>query len=186
MGFEPTTTGLGGPQNTPVIDYKLVEADFLVWLRSRDLTGDYVDGIQSSLRRFAQPIRVPIDVARIFHTLSVGQKHGLIRAIRNLFNFYEAQGFVEKAWLDLLRRNIPRDEVGFDINVPDEAAVVESLRRLGAAEGFWRYSAVYNLILDSGLRLSEAILFVESLNVSDIQCFDGFCVALWAILERAS
>jgi intergrase/recombinase len=176
VGFGPTTTGLGG-HHPSFIDYCSVKDDFSVWLRSRGLSEDYWVGMLRHLDRFSKPIHVPLDVARVFDGLSVGQRHGLIRAVRNLLKFYEFQGFAGKDWLDLLRKNIPKDEVGFDVNVPDEAAVVESLRRLGEAKGFWRYFSVYNLVLDSGLRLSEAIRFVDSLKLSDVQCFDGFCVA---------
>jgi hypothetical protein len=50
-----------------------------------------------------------MDVARIFEPLSVGQRHTMIRAVRSLFNFYEAQGLASEWWLDLLRKNIPKE-----------------------------------------------------------------------------
>jgi len=184
VGFEPTTTGLGGPNRCSVIDYATVKQDFQVWLRSRSLTDDYIKGILSSLRRFGSPLRLPIDVAKMFQNLSVGQKHGLIRAVRNLLNFYEAQGFAEKAWLDLLRKNIPRDEVGFDINVPAEEQIVDSLKQLSSDAGHEVYFAIYNLILDSGIRVIEAVRLVEDLDHVQIEKANGFYVATLGMMRK--
>jgi len=184
VGFEPTTTGLGGPNSRSVIDYATVKQDFEVWLRSRSLTDDYVKGILSDLRRFGCPLRLPIDVAKMFQSLSVGQKHGLIRAVRNLLNFYEAQGFAEKAWLDLLRKNIPRDEVGFDINVPVEEQIVGSLKQLSSDGGHAVYFAIYNLILDSGLRVIEAVRLIEDLDHVQIEKVNGFYVATLGMMRK--
>ncbi len=59
-----------------------------------------------------------------------------------------------KEFLDDLRKAIPKDEVGIDIRVPDER-IVSDLRRISSKS--LRGQAVYNLLLDSGLRLVEVI-----------------------------
>jgi len=92
--------------------------DFIEFLKSRNLNRRYIHCIISYLDKYVKVISGPMDVVRIFSGLSTGQQHNLNRAIRNLFNFLEAQGFNE-AYLDLLRKNIPRDHVGVDLKVPE-------------------------------------------------------------------
>jgi len=159
-----------------VIDFELVEDDFKVWLKSRGLSEGYVRQMLSCFRRFGVKIKGPMDVVKVFSGLSRGQKHKMIRAVRNLFNFYEAQGLVDKAWLDVLRKNIPRDEVGVDLMVPTDEAIIRSLRKLSKPR-FMRFFAVYNLVLDSGLRLVEAVRLINSLSTVQIQKQNGFYVA---------
>ncbi|MEM2099146.1 MAG: hypothetical protein QXU99_05330 [Candidatus Bathyarchaeia archaeon] len=92
----------------------------------------------------------PMDVLKIFSGLTVGQQHNLIRALQNLFSFLRAQGF-SRDYLDVLRRNLPRDEVGFDLRIPSAEEVVKSLRAM--SETCLKYRALYDLVVDSGLRL---------------------------------
>ena len=162
------------PAPIPLV-FEEIEDDFTLWLRSRQLSKGYVDQMLSSLRRFGVKIKGPMDVVSVFSGLSRGQSHQMIRALRNLFNFYEAQG-VDKTWLDILRKNIPTDKVGIDLMVPTEEAIIESLRKLSKPR-FERFFAVYNLILDSGLRLTEAVRLISSLSTVQIQRQDEFCVA---------
>ena len=168
--------GLGRSCRGRVIDFELVEDDFSLWLKSRGLSEGYVRQMLSCFRRFGAEIKGPMDVVKVFSGLSRGQKHKMIRAVRNLFNFYEAQG-VSKAWLDVLRKNIPRDEVGVDLMVPTEEAIAESLRKLSKPR-FMRLFAVYNLVLDSGLRLVEAVRLINSLSTVQVQRQNGFWVAI--------
>lgn len=105
------------------------------------------------LDRYVDIIAEPMDVSRVFKGLTVGRRHHMIRAIRNLFNFCEAQGY-SRDWLDMLRRNLPKDEVGIDLKIPSQEEVVRSLRVMDKA--LMKYRALYNLVLDSGLRLIEA------------------------------
>jgi len=108
------------------------------------------------LHRFVtKPITGPMDVVGVFEGLSVRQRHQLIRAVRNLFNFYESQGLASKERLDLLRMNIPKDEVGLDLWIPSEEEIIDSLKALSKAKNCRVYSALFNLILDSGLMVSE-------------------------------
>lgn len=188
VGLEPTrprkaTGSQGLPGN--VINFSVVKGDFKVWLESRGLTRDYIRQMLSCLRRFSnKPIEKPVDVAQVFSNLSVGQKHGMIRAFRNLLNFYEAQGLVDTAWLNLLRKNIPRDEQGFDINVPTEEEIVYSLQKLSQRKTYPVHFAIYNLILDSGMRVIEAVKLLKNLKELHIEEADGFYIATLGYMRK--
>lgn len=80
----------GGPSWVCPIDFNEVEGDFRLWLQGR-ASGEYVKQVLSCLRRFGRPIRQPIDVAKAFSRLTVGQRHHMIRALRNIFKFYKCQ-----------------------------------------------------------------------------------------------
>jgi intergrase/recombinase len=89
----------------------------------------------------------------MFSKIKRGKRH-LVLALRTLFNFYEAVG-VDKDCLDVLRKALPKVQCGIDLKIPDEAKIIESLRKLFKAPV--KYQARYNLLLDSGLRLIEAV-----------------------------
>jgi len=97
------------------------------------------------------------------------QKRHLVNALRNLFNFCQAQGLADKQWLDLLRSNLPKTSIGVDLRVPSENEIVEALKRIRDANANPRYFALYNLLLDSGLRVTEAIMLFNSLISHSIQ-----------------
>jgi len=132
------------------------------------------EGILSYLDRFVTVIGEPMDVVRVFAPLSRGQQHNLDRGLRALFNFLEAQGY-PKVFLDAFRKNIPRVEGGIDLKVPSEERVMDSLRKM--VHCYPNYNAVYNLILDSGLRLIESCRLVNSLGSVELERLQGFVVA---------
>mgnify|MGYP005631607241 CR=1 FL=1 len=112
----------------------------------------------------------PIDVVSLFDGLpSESARRHLTNGLRNLFNFYEAQGYPD-AWLNLLRKNLPKVKVGVDLWIPEPEDIAESLRRLKMRGG--RYYALYNILLDSGLRLTEGIRLYNSLIDGDVQFED--------------
>ncbi|MDI6905643.1 MAG: integrase [Candidatus Bathyarchaeia archaeon] len=122
-----------------------------------------------------------MDVVRLFQGITVGQKHNLIRALRNLLNFYEAQGLANRDWLDVLRMNIPKDETSPDLNFPEESEIIESLRLVSRAERRFEAScAVYNLILDSALRVTEAVRLFNNIvqDRVEVEHNNGFYNAL--------
>jgi intergrase/recombinase len=199
-GFEPArpkrTTGLAvgsfgeiGEKKASFVDFSVVREDFVAWLKNRGITEKHWRSIVSYLTKFGKPIREPMDVVRVFEPLTVGQRHQMIRAFRNLLNFYECQGLVDKGWLDVLRKNIPKDECGIDLWIPSEDDIVRSLRVFGAAEKFRSYFAVYNFILDSGLRFTEAMRFLGDFwdgKVEDqIEGHDGFYVAPLGYMRKS-
>ncbi|HDN62360.1 MAG TPA: hypothetical protein ENF56_00185, partial [Candidatus Bathyarchaeota archaeon] len=126
----------------------------------------YVRKMINYLDKFAKPIKTPMDVIAIFEGLSDSQKRHLANGFRNLFNFYEAQALASKHYLDILRRNLPKVSVGVDLKIPQPRYNIKSLRTL---KGSGRFFALYNLILDSGLRLTEAVKLYNSLLKRDVE-----------------
>jgi intergrase/recombinase len=51
------------------------------------------------------------------------------------------------------------------------------------AEGSFRYRVVYELVLDSGLRLEEACRFINAFGGASVEKFVGFFVAPSVISE---
>ena len=99
-----------------------------------------------------------MDIVRIFSKLTQGQAHNLNRGFRNFLNFQELKG-VSPDYLNSLRKAIPRDTRGYDLNVPDETQIIASLRALNRIP--IKYKALWNLLLDSGLRLVEACRLIN-------------------------
>lgn len=97
------------------------------------------------------------------------EENVIVLALRILFNFYEAMG-VEKECLDVLRKALPKVQCGIDLKIASEAKIVESLRKLPRAP--LKYQALYNLLLDSGLRLVEAVELANSFQ--DVEVVNGF------------
>jgi len=183
-GFEPSITSSAGlsPICPSPIDYPGLRSGFVSFLESKRFDPRYREGMLSYLDRYVKTINGPMDILRLFSGLSGGQQHNLNRGVRNLFNFLGAQGFDED-YLNLLRKNIPRDAVGFDINIPSPEAIVSSLRVIADASP--PYRALYELVLDSGLRLVEACRFINSLEEARIERLDGFCVAPLGYFRRS-
>jgi len=147
----------------------------LKWLKSRGLNWDhYVKKMVGYLDRYAKPIREPMDVVTSFDSMGSSQKRHLANGLRNLFNFYEAQGLASKGYLDTLRMNLPKVSVGIDLMIPEPPEIVRSLILLKRS----RFLALYNLMLDSELRLTEGVRLYNSLvsNSVRIEKHEGFCV----------
>ncbi|MEM2779563.1 MAG: integrase [Candidatus Bathyarchaeia archaeon] len=185
-GFAGCGTVLGRSQSLvwdgPVIDYRVLRDGFVAFLESRRFNGRYVKCMLSYLDKYVSVIRGPMDVVRVFAGLTEGQQHNLSRGLRNLFNFLEAQGF-DKEYLDVLRRNIPKDNCGFDVHIPSEDEIIASLRVI--AKGCFKYRVVYELILDSGLRLEETCRFINAFSQAQVEEFEGFCVAPLGYFRRS-
>jgi len=141
-----------------MIDYWKVKNDFLLWLRNRGLDWDnYAKQLIRHLEKFSKPINRPMDVVNMFDTLNNSQKRHLTNGLRNLFNFYQSQGIDSKQHLDILRDNFPRTFIGVDLNVPSETEILDSIKLLQKRDSDKRILALYNLLLDSGLRLIEGV-----------------------------
>ncbi|MGC9095053.1 MAG: integrase [Candidatus Bathyarchaeia archaeon] len=155
----------------------------LSWPKTRHMFLQYLEfkryerrnarNMLSYLDRFVQkPLRTPMDVMRLFSPLSVGQRHHLNRALRAWFKCLEInkpeRDFRE--FLDELRGAIPKDEVGVDIRVPEENQIISDLRRISSKS--LRGQTVYNLILDSGLRLVEVVRLLN--DFTEAEHLEGF------------
>ena len=139
------------PHSINWLDYK---AEFNEYLKSKRYNPLYVKAIISNLKRHVHTLSNPMDIITINANLSSGQQHNLNRALSALFKFYEIKGYPVE-FLNSLRKAIPKDNIGVDLNVPTEEAIMNSLSRLNAIP--LRYQTLYNLLLDSGLRLTEAV-----------------------------
>jgi len=164
------------PYRTPTVSYNLP----LEWKRLREGFLEYVQRYEERTaknlvgyldRHLKGPIRGPMDVIRIFNGLSVGQQHHLNRALRALFNFAEIMGY-SKAWLDSLRAAIPKDRIGIDLRVPEPDEILRSMRKVSSLSV--KYRATWNLCLDSGLRLVEAVKIINEFDPGRLQKVDGF------------
>ena len=156
------------------IDYLGVREDFRAWLGNRAVSESYRRQILSYLERFlaGRVIEGPMDVVRVFKGLSPGQSKNLNRALRNFFNFLECMGW-SPIWLDLLRRNIPKDQLGEDLYRPTEDRILESLR-LMEVRAQEKYRLLYWLILESGgLRLIEAVRFYNTAETLEVEVLPG-------------
>jgi len=116
-----------------------------------------IKGAVSYLDKYAVVIQEPKDVVSMFSQVKAGKRH-VAMGLRYLFNFYEALGF-DKAYLDVLRNMLPKDQTGIDLKIPSEAKIVDSLKRLEKVP--MKYQALYNVLLDSGLRLIEAVKLIN-------------------------
>jgi intergrase/recombinase len=166
-----------------VIDYHASKIQFLDWMRQiRNLSANTIEQRVHYLDKFAKPIDAPSTVMEIFKGLNLSQKRHLANGFRSLFRYYEAQGLVSKERLDILRANLPKVKSGIDINVPVESEICDSLKHLSTMDKEKRVFALYNLLLDSGLRLVEGIDFFNNLSAGKIalEKHEGFCVATLA------
>jgi intergrase/recombinase len=89
--------------------------------------------------------------------LKKGKRH-LWLGFRVVFNFLEAMG-VSADELVVYRKALPTFGCGVDLNVPEEVGVLESLRKLSKIPE--KYVLLFNVLLDSGLRLVEAVKVIS-------------------------
>jgi intergrase/recombinase len=141
---------------------------FEAWLKSEDYSPDFKTDVLSYLTRYVVEISEPFDIISVFGKIKKGKRH-LALALRTLFNFYEALG-VSSAYLDYLRKAIPNVRCGIDLKIPSEDKILDSLRKLSKMP--LKYQAAYNLLLDSGLRLAEAVELIN--NFQDAEAVNGF------------
>ena len=140
------------------------KADFLKYLQSKHYNENYAKSILSYLSRHVGIIREPMDIIRICSNLSNGQQHNLNRALSALIKFFEIKGY-DMDFLNSLRKAIPRDNIGVDLKIPSEQEISNSIRKLSRAP--IKYQALYNLLLDSGLRLTEAVRAINEFKKAE-------------------
>jgi intergrase/recombinase len=78
---------------------------------------------------------------------------------------------MSKDYLDYLRRALPKVVCGIDLKIPSEENIVDSLKKLPKAP--LKYQALYNLLIDSGLRLVEAVELINCFK--EAEAVTGFC-----------
>jgi intergrase/recombinase len=81
----------------------------------------------------------------------------------------EAIGY-DSETLNIYRKALPKLSCGIDLKVPKEAGMLQSLSRLNGLSA--HYIALYNLLVDSGLRLIEAIRVAREFE--SVERINGF------------
>jgi len=159
-GFGP---GLTAWKASFEVNWLEVKEDFVNYLRSISYNERTIKDILRYLDRYVDIIRRPLDIINLFSEVKHGKRH-LILGLRKLFSFYEVLGY-EKANLDSLRKALPRIQCGIDIKIPSESEIITSIRKLKNSP--MKYQALYDLLLDSGLRLIEAVELINSFENSE-------------------
>ena len=165
-GFGPGSTAWKG------LDWAATKQRFLAYIDFKKYRKFTARCMVQFLDRFVTRIESPSDVMAIFAKLSVGQQHHLNRAMRAWFKCLELNGLAIAEQLDPLRKVIPKDPVMIDINVPEEPEILAGLRRVPKVA--LKYRALWSLLLDSGLRLVEAIGVVNDFKAENLREINGF------------
>jgi intergrase/recombinase len=120
------------------------------------------------LDRYFVSLSSPVDLMRIFAKVAKGQRH-LWLGFRAVFNFLEASGYDTEA-LTIYRKALPKVSCGIDLKVPEEQGMLQAFHNLQKVEP--KYIALYNLLVDSGLRVVEAVKAAQ--KVEDAEHLNGF------------
>jgi len=141
-------------------------------MRSQDYSTGYSADLTSYLDRYVAAITGPQDVISIFSRIKAGKRH-LWLAFRVWFNYLEALGF-DNNILSVLRKSLPKgaNTTNPDLKVPDERAVQKSICALSKAPR--RYKVLYNLLVDSGLRLVEAVDIFNNFKTENAERIGNF------------
>jgi len=150
------------------INYKVLRNGFIDFLNSREFCDRYKKDLVSALEKYHVIIKEPMDIIQLFSKVDSGRKT-LWLALRNMFNYLELLGF-NPLYLTLLRKALPKLKCGVDLRIPTEKEIRSSLVKMGNAP--LKYGTLWNLLLDSGIRLSEAIRFLKA--PSRIEEIGGF------------
>jgi len=173
-GFEPGSSARKAQfgEYGPVLSWRATKNGFKEYVQYKKYNPLTAKSLISYLDKYVTEVGSPIDVMRLFKDLTVGQAHHLNRALRAWFNYLEITRQASKEYLDVLRKAIPKDGVGVDIKVPSEKEIVENLRKLVKAP--LKYKALWNLLLDSGIRLVEAVKVIDDFAVERLERLNGF------------
>jgi intergrase/recombinase len=163
LGFEPRIPGSGGLTEAPFVEWSVIRADFCVYLDSKRYSSGYKRDLLRYLDKYFVRINSPTDIMRVFAKMQTGQRH-LWLGFRAVFNFLEAMGVHAEA-LALYRKALPKVRCGIDLNVPEEAVMIQSLCKLSKAPE--RYVLLYNVLVDSGLRLVEAVKVITEFKSAE-------------------
>ena len=164
-GFGPASSARKASDS---INWLSLRKGCIDYLKSQAYSIDYQRDLIAYLDRYLTIIGSPMDIIGMFSKVEHGRRH-LWLGLRVLFNYLEALG-VDGDYLNLLRKALPKVKCGIDLNVPSEEAIISSLRKVKAISP--KYACLYNLLLDSGLRLIEAVKLFNGLsNAEEINGF---------------
>jgi len=146
-----------------------MRSDFIAYIQAKDCDPLYQMDMLHYLDKHLTVIREPMDVVRLFAGVKAGRRH-LWLALRNLFNYLRIAGF-DVAYVDRMRSALPKVGCGVDLKVPGEEEILDSLRRLKDIPA--KYAVLYDLLLDSGLRLIEGVKLIHEFS-GDAEGVNGF------------
>jgi intergrase/recombinase len=86
-----------------------------------------------------------------------------------VFNFLEVMD-IRAEVLALYRKALPKVRCGIDLNVPEEAGMIQSLRKFSKAPE--KYAFLYHVFVNSGLQLVEAVKVVSEFK--SVEYVNGF------------
>ena len=152
------------------LDWASLRKGFLEYLQSRSYSDKYVVDLLHYLDAHVTVIDGPADIIGIFSRVKKGRRHVWL-GLRVLFNYLEALGYNAEL-LNVLRKALPKVSCGVDLKVPEEPVIIKSLRLLSRAPR--RYQVLYSLLVDSGLRLIEAIEVIAEFRVDNVEQINGF------------
>ncbi|MDR0460729.1 MAG: hypothetical protein LBH62_04745 [Nitrososphaerota archaeon] len=159
MGFEPMISGFEGP----LLEWSIIRADFCVYVDSKRYSSAYKRDLLRYLDKYFVRISSPTDIMRVFAKMQKGQRH-LWLGFRAVFNFLEATGVKAEA-LAVYRKALPKVRCGVDLKVPEEDGMLQSLHKLSKAPE--KYVLLYNVLMDSGLRLVEALKVITEFKSAE-------------------
>jgi intergrase/recombinase len=164
MGFEPMRIRRStGSQGWLTIKWVDIRADYVVYLNAQRYCDEYKEGLLRYLDKYFIEISSPTDIMRIFANLKKGGRH-LWLGFKTIFNFLEASGY-DLNILTIYRKALPTFQCGIDLRVPQEQEIIQSLAKLRDARP--ELAALYNLLLDSGLRLIEVVKAVKKIDSAE-------------------
>jgi intergrase/recombinase len=152
-----------------LVNWSLIRADFTYYLDAKRFSEGYKADMLRYLDKHVTVIQYPMDIIRVFAKVQKGQRH-LWLGFRAIFNFLEATGYSTEE-LSVYRKALPKVSCGIDLKVPEEPSILQSIGKLHKAPP--KYVGLYNLLLDSGLRLVEAVKAISELE--HIERVNGFC-----------
>ena len=142
--------------------------NFLAFLNMKGYNNRTIKDVIHYLEKYQFEINDPKDIICLFSKIKTAKRH-VIFSVRVLLNYFETLGY-DKKHLDKLRNAIPCIKSGIDLRIPSEQQILKSLDKLESAPK--KYVAVYNLLLDSGLRLVESVTLInEFKEAAEINCF---------------
>jgi intergrase/recombinase len=160
----------GLQQSGTTLQWPSLRKGFLTYLSANGYSTKYIDDLRHYLDEYVTVISVPTDILDIFSKVNRGRRHVWL-GLRVLFNYLEVVGY-GIGFLNGLRKALPKVSCGIDLKVPSEKAMRDPLNRLIKAPR--KYQVLYNLLVDSGLRLVEAVKVLSEFKLANVERVGGF------------
>ncbi|WP_167890281.1 integrase [Thermococcus sp. 18S1] len=154
-------------------EYAGVKGEFGEWLHKRKGLADrtrreYVRRLEKFFNKYK--IRTLHDLEAALE--AEGNPRNLAKALRNYIAFLLEKGVIDEAYYNELKKRIVIRSTGTDLYVPDDAEV----RGWYEKRGEWEepYQLVFELILFSGIRVSEALKVLSEFEPSRLHINDQY------------